>query len=795
MNIDAILQRFSDRSGAAMDEYRVMRNDSRLPSDLTPSTKGAAETPGYVLLTGATGFLGGYLLRSLLTGTNARVCCLVRPNGSARNRVRANLELYGIWDSSYESRIDVICGELGEPYAGLSAENYKKLARSVDAIYHCAASVNWIYPYRKLSKSNVHGALELLRFACSEKIKTFHFVSSCSVAYSCNGPQIVDESTEMLPYIEGIHLVYAQTKCVAESLVRNAGRRGLPVTIYRPAMISGDSQTGRANPNDFLSLFIKGCIEMGSAPELEWLIDCCPVDFAAESIVRLSKYAGPESVFHLINPVRRYWHECILWINLFGYPVRLIPYQEWLSELRKASESRISSLRQLAPFFCRPVPGQSGVFLPQLYEESRRNELSTARTQRILEKIGASCAPLNADLLDRYFESFLATGFLPQPHNRFCAPQRQSLHLDLEHVSSALGRKVRKIHSLQRKMVDSIITELTSWRFKTTSGLFPCLIELESGEMLKVMIKLKARDSEVLEVGEAIARLCSKRLGDAYSKFRDSVEFVRCHLREPAIYRQNDTRFRKCTPGLYGHAGNTLILEFLDNVLLKDTADDISGWRNPCITAALEGLASVHAVWFGRESDLLCDPSIGPTLITGDSEKMTPFWMALAENARPLFEEWLGSGIWQIQEDSILGIGEATRISAQLPGTLIHNDFNPRNIALRSLNGGLRLCAYDWEMARLGLPQHDLAEMLCFVLSCDIAKPEVDSFLEFNREALERASGKRIPANEWILGFRLSLADLLINRFAMYAMVHRFQRQSFLERVIRSWHHLYRMYY
>lgn len=168
--------------------------------------------------------------------------------------------------------------------------------------------------------------------------------------------------------------------------------------------------------------------------------------------------------------------------------------------------------------------------------------------------------------------------------------------------------------------------------------------------------------------------------------------------------------------------------------------------------------------------------------------------MALAENARPFFEEWLGRGIRQIQEDSILGLGEQARMTAQLPGTLIHNDFNPHNIALRSLNGRLQLCAYDWEMARPGLPQYDLAEMLCFVLTSDVGKPEVDALLEFGRVALERASGKRIPADEWMLGFRLSLADLLMNRLAMYAMVHRFRRQSFLERVVRSWHHLYRMY-
>src|SRR5207248_4476390 len=75
------------------------------------------------------------------------------------------------------------------------------------------------------------------------------------------------------------------------------------------------------------------------------------------------------------------------------------------------------------------------------------------------------------------------------------------------------------------------------------------------------------------------------------------------------------------------------------------------------------------------------------------------------------------------------------------PRTLIHNDFNPRNIALRRApeSGGLRLCAFDWELATLGVAQRDLAEFLCFVLPPDASLATIARWVERHRVLLARA--------------------------------------------------------
>src|SRR4029077_11763018 len=72
--------------------------------------------------------------------------------------------------------------------------------------------------------------------------------------------------TDPLESSGSLNIGYAQSKWVAEKLVRLAGERGLPVTIYRPNT-GGHSATGVFNPNDHLPLLIKGCIQLGAIPE------------------------------------------------------------------------------------------------------------------------------------------------------------------------------------------------------------------------------------------------------------------------------------------------------------------------------------------------------------------------------------------------------------------------------------------------------------------------------------------------------------------------------------------------
>ena len=334
----------------------MMREDLRLPSDILPSRMEFNSFPENILLTGATGFLGSHLLQELIESTDARIYCLVRSRKKTNGmgRIKKVLEGYGLWKDEFSEKIIPVEGDIRREGLGLSDLWYEKLSRETGSIYHTAATVNWVFPYKGLRESNVMGTERMLRLACENIPKTFNFISSIGVCYASTGPSLVTEKETMVPFLRDIPLAYAQTKCVSEALVRQAAERGLFVNIFRPGLISGSSRSGNSNPDDIFSRVLKACIEMKCAPDLDWILDYCPVDFVADTVARFSRDNGSRSkTFHLLNGKSSHWRECILWLNFNGYPVQLVSYEGWLDRLRKEINSSEHALYPLRNFFFR----------------------------------------------------------------------------------------------------------------------------------------------------------------------------------------------------------------------------------------------------------------------------------------------------------------------------------------------------------------------------------------------------------------------------------------------------------
>jgi aminoglycoside phosphotransferase (APT) family kinase protein len=163
--------------------------------------------------------------------------------------------------------------------------------------------------------------------------------------------------------------------------------------------------------------------------------------------------------------------------------------------------------------------------------------------------------------------------------------------------------------------------------------------------------------------------------------------------------------------------------------------------------------------------------------------EMRDLWEDLSVHAAREFPDWFLDSDVALRHELIATLHDwGSRIEA-LPRTLIHNDFNPRNLAFRRDAQGPRLVAYDWELATLGLPQHDLAELLCYVLRSDVSLEAIDRLVERHRRALSRETGVDIPADQWREGFTYSLFDLALNRVAFTIAAHTFRHFPFMERV------------
>jgi aminoglycoside phosphotransferase (APT) family kinase protein len=100
---------------------------------------------------------------------------------------------------------------------------------------------------------------------------------------------------------------------------------------------------------------------------------------------------------------------------------------------------------------------------------------------------------------------------------------------------------------------------------------------------------------------------------------------------------------------------------------------------------------------------------------------------------------------------------------------------------------GISTCLYDWELSELAPPQRDVAELLCFTLPPEAAVERAAAYVDLHRQSLSRSIGRFVDVRIWNRGFRLALADLMVRRLFMYAMLHTHVSQAFLPRVIRSW--------
>ena len=349
----------------------------------------------------------------------------------------------------------------------------------------------------------------------------------------------------------------------------------------------------------------------------------------------------------------------------------------------------------------------------------------------------------------------------------------------------------------------SIITELTARKVNKLVGHFPYVLTYRDGggaeQHLEVMAKVKPRDDEVVLMVNSMASMCGGKLASFHNKFKQDLGFVGCHTRELAVFRQTDPRFTKHVPAIYGvhedhdRESYVVVMELLQGMRLMNTEDDVSGWRQSDIETVIRGLGELHSVWYGREDELLGQPWLGPVMTSEKMVEMRGLWEALEVHATEEFPEMIPRRTLQYYLSFVRSLDDWWPAMESMPRTLIHNDFNPRNIAIRPTDQGDRLVAYDWELATIGIPQHDLAEFLIFVLGPHAEPEQVKHYVELHRTTLEAHAGVSIDPNSWYQGYRYALMDLSVNRLAIYAMAHTFRHYGFMERVCRTGRRLARL--
>ncbi|EKD12750.1 L-aminoadipate-semialdehyde dehydrogenase large subunit [Drepanopeziza brunnea f. sp. 'multigermtubi' MB_m1] len=383
-------------------------------------------TPLTIFLTGATGFLGAYLLRDLLTRPSPPIKVIAHVRAldaaAALDRITQTCQAYGVWDPSWTTRITCVVGDLGAPRLGLSEATFEKVAQDANIVIHNGALVHWVYPYSNLRPANVQGTLDILSLCATGTSKQLAFVSSTSVL---DTEHFVKQSQSGVPVSEdddlagsatGLGTGYGQSKWVSEFLVRAAGQRGLRGTIIRPGYVTGDPKSGVTNTDDFLIRMAKGCIQLSCRPKIANTVNQVPVNHVARVVVAsaLSPPKRELAVAQVTSHPRLTFSMYLATLETYGYEVPEVEYKVWskkLEEYAAKEENEQHALMPLYHFATTDLPGDT--IAPEMADANAAVALKSD-AQFTGEDLSAG-GFVDEPIMGRYLAYLVGIGFVCAP--------------------------------------------------------------------------------------------------------------------------------------------------------------------------------------------------------------------------------------------------------------------------------------------------------------------------------------------------------------------------------------------
>lgn len=257
-----------------------------------------------VLLTGATGFVGAFVLSELLS-RGAPVVCLLPGGNARREELVERLRALDLWSEENGARLELVAGDLAEPRLGIADAEYDALSHRVAHVVHAAAQVNddvadlsrpgdHIYPYEHVAEVNAHSAGRLLDFASTHVRKGLTLISPGAVFDSADPDGGAEFAAAPIVSLAPESNGYVRSKGVAELYLAHAGSVGVPASIVRIPSVFGDRRSFQTNPRDALWSWSKAIIATGRYPasfgdNTNELFQALPADVVARVIADVAR--------------------------------------------------------------------------------------------------------------------------------------------------------------------------------------------------------------------------------------------------------------------------------------------------------------------------------------------------------------------------------------------------------------------------------------------------------------------------------------------------------------------------
>ncbi|RAP24670.1 Malonyl CoA-acyl carrier protein transacylase [Brevibacillus laterosporus] len=375
-----------------------------------PLTNITMNIPKGVFLTGATGFLGAYILKELLQIPSVSIYCLVRKTEqtSIDKKLAEKMVFYfgkGIL-SQMKGRVFTIEGDLGSKNLGVDSLIWDSLVGKFNSVIHCGGEVRHYGDREYFHKVNLDSTNELLQL--SKKMKArFHYISTLSVVgHSIHDPEEFMFYETDFDRGQTIENVYVESKFLSEKSVRKAIEEGLDATIYRVGNLVGHSVTGKFQYNIHENAFyrlLKAIFLLRVAPSMPGYMDVTPIDYGSKAIVQLAcQQETIGETLHICNPYQITWEDFIRNVQKAGYPISLIHAQEYIQTLYQGdlSEEKQQALELILPSL-EASEGMS-ISIPDC-----------ALTQEFLQKTSVVCPRPTEKLVRGMIEYAIEVDFFP----------------------------------------------------------------------------------------------------------------------------------------------------------------------------------------------------------------------------------------------------------------------------------------------------------------------------------------------------------------------------------------------
>ncbi|HGO9416278.1 TPA: AMP-binding protein [Bacillus cereus] len=322
----------------ALEEYKdIYTNDvKRYSNEVLLSQKNYNN----IFLTGGTGYLGIHLVNEILNRTESTIYLLVNSISVEAAKEKLNKRFLYYFNEEnllkkYQSRINIILGDITQNKFGMECKEYEKLSYKIDCVLHSAAKIKHYGNWEDFHNVNIEGTKNVLKFAKTGLKKDFNYISTLSIA--SGGDYVIFSEYDK----KGNHMIenyYLRSKVLAEEAVLVARDSGLNCNIYRLNSLFMN-YCSKKMPYNFKEegfyMVIKAMNNLGIYPFLiNPVLDLSGVNQVAEAIVTLfNKECLQNEIFHVFNPNKISWNDMGIVAQSLGISVDVVNFDDFVQYL------------------------------------------------------------------------------------------------------------------------------------------------------------------------------------------------------------------------------------------------------------------------------------------------------------------------------------------------------------------------------------------------------------------------------------------------------------------------------